>query len=44
MSTHESELVFGYNYIDIEINEWGNLEFTKHFVEISSENELDTQD
>lgn len=42
MSTHESELVFGYNYFDIEINEWGNLEITKHFVEISSENELDT--
>lgn len=44
MSTHESEFMLGYSYIDIEINEWGNLEFTKHFVEIASENELDTQD
>lgn len=35
------ELVLGYTYIDIQINEWGNLEFTEHFVEIANEDELD---
>jgi hypothetical protein len=41
MSHPESDFVLGYTYIDIELNEWGNLEFTKHFVEITSENALD---
>lgn len=41
-------MVLGYSYIEVEINEWGNLEFTKKFVEIVSkdftEDELDTQE
>lgn len=36
-----SDFVVGYTYIDIEINEWGNLEFTQHFVEIGDQDELD---
>jgi hypothetical protein len=41
-------MVLGYSYIEVEMNEWGNLEFTKKFVEIVSEDftedELDTQE
>jgi hypothetical protein len=35
--------MLGYSYIEVEINEWGNLEFTKKFVEIVSEDYIEDE-